>query len=186
MNKLRVLIQVALFGCAGTAIAADEHEFGRQAMADLDTNADGLISLIEFQGGDHNALTRMDADGNGVLTIDEFLNARQGPDGMRPERGNRAGDGQRQPSAEQIARMQEMRAQRATERFQVMDTDGDEIVTLSEFQIATFAELDRNDDGVLDKEELRPPRMRRSGVEGRGPGDHRGPRGPHPDDAPAN
>jgi len=187
MFKLRFLIPVSLLGIAGAAFAAEDHGPGRQMLEELDTNGDGQISITEFQGRDNNALTMMDSDANGVLTIDEFLNARPGPGaGMRPERGDRAGDG-RQPSAEQMAKMQEMRAARATARFQEMDTDGDEIVTLAEFQIATFAELDRDDDGFLKGDELRPPRMGRPGPEGnRGDREPRGPRGPHAENKPGN
>ena len=39
-----------------------------------------------------------------------------------------------------------------------IDTDGDEIVTLAEFQEATFDRMDRDGDGVLNAEELEPPR----------------------------
>ena len=163
MHKLHVLLHFGLLGVAGTALAADDKGPRSTLLETLDVNGDGLVSLIEFQDRENNILAQLDTDANGVLTLDEFINAR--PDMGR--RGNRPGDGQRQPDAEQVARMQEMRTERATERFQQMDTDGDEIVTLEEFQAGNFAELDRNDDGVLDAEEMRPPRMRGQGPGGR-------------------
>lgn len=178
MNKLQLLLQVGLIGYAGTALAADDKGPGRHMLENLDTNGDQLISLMEFQDRDNNALAEMDTDGNGALTIDEFINARPTM-GMRPGRGDRsvdAPDGQREPSAEQMARMQEMRTQRATERFTAMDTDGDEIVTLLEFQAGMFAELDRDNNGVLTAEELRPPRMGGPGRGGERPQRPRGDR----------
>lgn len=194
MNKLQLILQIGLLGYAGTAMAADDKGPGHGLLENLDTNGDGLISLIEFQGRDDNALTAMDTDGNGVLTIDEMLNARPNM-GMRMERGDRNGPGprprgdqaapadqdnplaprgQREPSAEEIELMQELHTLRATERFQEMDTNGDEIVTLAEFQTVTFAGLDRNDDGVLDAQELRPARMGRPDQGGERPNRPRG------------
>lgn len=180
MNKFQLLLQVGLIGCAGTALAADDKGQARNLLERLDSNGDAVVSLIEFESRDNNGLTEMDTDQNGVLTVDEFINGRPNmgmrmgrgePRGQRPDAGQR---GQREPDAEQMARMQEMRTQRATARFAAMDTDGDEIVTLQEFHAGRFAELDRNNDGVLDAEELRPARMGRPEPDGRRP---RAPRG---------
>lgn len=166
MNKLSVLLQIGLFSYAGSVMAADDDQGLQGIWANLDSNDDGQISLMEFQSRDNNALAALDTDTNGVLTLDEFLNERPNM-GMRDARRDRGGDGQRQPTEEQMAKMQEMRTQRATERFQAMDVDGDEIVTLDEFQAGVFAELDRDDNGVLTARELRRPRMGGPDSEGR-------------------
>lgn len=186
MNKMQLLINIGLLSCTGSVLAAEHRGHGEHPLAELDSNADGAISFIEFQAGDHNPLASMDTDGNGVLTIDEFLNGRPGPRmgrGRTADRGSRAetDDDRPQPTAEQVARMEAMREQmlqRGAERFQAMDTNGDEMLTLEELQAANFAAMDHNDDGVLDADELRPPRMGRSDPGGRGPGS--GPRGEHP------
>ncbi len=185
MHKFRLLLPFSLIAFTGAALAADAKGPGRPTLQDLDSNGDELISLAEFQEGENNALTEMDADLNGVLTIDEFINARPNM-GMRMGRGDGPGAGarpnadaaprgQREPSAEEMAKMQELRTLRATERFQSVDTNDDEIVTLQEFQAGMFAELDHNADGVLDVDEQRPPRMGRPG-----PGNDTS-RGPRPD-----
>lgn len=181
MNKFQLLLQVGLIGYAGTALAADDKGQGRNLLERLDTNGDELVSLIEFESRDNNQLAEMDTDQNGVLTVDEFINHRPNM-GMRMGRGERPEDGQRgqrEPDAEQMARMQELRTQRATARFAAMDTDGDEIVTLQEFHAGRFAELDRNRDGVLVAAELRPARMDRPGPDGGRPRAPRGVRTPN-------
>lgn len=181
MNKLHLLLGAGLLSCSGALLAAD-HAREHNVLAALDTNDDGVVNLLEFQSGDNNQLARMDSDGNGVLTIDEFLNARPGPGmGRRGDREELDGANRPEPTEEQLARMEERHAEmmaRATERFHTMDVNGDDIVTLDEFQTANFTEMDRNDDGVLDAGEMRPPRMGRPGPGGRGPGD--GPRGERP------
>ncbi len=177
MKKLQLILHVGLLGYASTALAADDQGPRRNVLENLDSNGDEQISLIEFQDRDNNALTAMDNDQNGVLTIDEFINTLPDNMGMRMGRGDNSGNAprsQREPDAEQLAKMQEMRTQRATARFTAMDNNGDEIVTLEEFQTGMFAELDRDDNGVLTAEELRPPRMGRPGANGERP---RGPRG---------
>lgn len=177
MKKMQLLLQVGLLGYVSTAIAADNQGPGRNIIENLDSNGDEQISLIEFQNRDNNPLSDMDNDQNGVLTIDEFINARPHNMGMRMGRGDNSGNaprGLREPDAEQLARTQEMRTKRATERFTAMDKNGDEMVTLEEFQSGMFAELDRDENGVLTVEELRPPRMGRPGGDGERP---RRPRG---------
>ena len=132
-----------------------------------------MATLISksFNSEAPRSLSRLDSDDNGVLTLDEFLNAgpRRGP-GARNRGDDNANRAQREPSEEQIARMQERRtqmAERATARFQEMDANGDDAVSLTEFQEANFLSLDSDNNGLLSAEELRPkrPERRRPGGE---------------------
>jgi hypothetical protein len=115
-------------------------------------------------------LARLDSDTNGVLTIDEFLNGRPGP--RMDNRAGRKGRGGNNPhfefNAERHAEMQAMITQRVTERFQEMDSNGDEIVTLDEFREANFLNLDNDNNGVLTGSELRQQQRGGRGRMGRG------------------
>ncbi|NQV70370.1 MAG: EF-hand domain-containing protein [Pseudohongiella sp.] len=187
MDKLRLIVGLGILGLSASTMAADEKSPGDRAMTELDTDGDGRVTFVEFQAHGSEALAAMDSDGNGVLTIDEFLNGRPGPGfgdrGRRGDRGDRSGDGrpQREPSDEQAARMQEMQemmAQRATEQFQEMDTDGDDLVSFDEFQQANFLRMDADNNGVLSAQELRPQRGGRPAAGRHGPGGPRGDRTP--------
>lgn len=173
MNKLSRIIALSIFGLSGSVFAADDHSGRNPGIANLDTDGDGSINFEEFKQRGAEILARMDTDENGVLTLDEVLNARPefGP------RGNRNADRpEREPSEDQIARMEERKAQmtaQATERFQAMDTNGDDVVSLDEHQEASFLALDTDNNGLLSSEELRPKRGGR-----RGPGGQRGERRP--------
>lgn len=196
MNKLRLFLSLGVLGLSIPVMAADEKPTESRALAGLDTDGDGSVNFIEFQARGSDALANMDSDGNGVLTIDEFLNSRGGPGFGNPRArgGERRSD--REPTEEQLARMQERRAERgepseeqlarreemrelqtqhAAERFQEMDTNGDEIVSLDEFQEANFLNLDRDNNGVLSARELRPQRGGRPGAGRRGPRGDRSP-----------
>lgn len=164
MNKTQLLIALGCLGLSSASMAADDSKDQQRGMHSLDTDEDGRITFVEFSEQGDGIIARMDSDGNGVLTIDEFLNGNPGP-----RMGNRrGGDGSRpEPTEEQIAERRARMTERATQQFQEIDADGDEIVTIGEFQEANFLRMDRNNDGVLTGEELRPPR---------GPG-QRGPRG---------
>lgn len=171
MQKLKLMIVLAATGVTSLALAADKERRGPAAQ--LDTDGDGSISFAEFQSGDRDPLARMDNDANGVLTLDELLNAR--PDRRPPDADTAT------QSAEVEARRAERRAQmteRLTERFNAMDLNGDAIVSLDEFQESTFTMLDRNGDGLLNGRELRQLRRNGPGIgggdRGRRPG---GPRG---------
>ena len=156
MHKLRLGIGVVFSGICSASLAADERASERPS---LDSNGDGIISFVEFQESDLNDLSRLDADQNGVLTLDEFLNARpmRGPRSGTRGRGANAGGGAIENN-ERRERMRERMVERITKQFHDIDTDGDEIVTLAEFQEATFDRMDRDGDGVLNAEELEPPR----------------------------
>lgn len=170
MNKLSRVIAMSLFGLSSSVFAAEDESGHNRALTNMDTDGDGSVNFEEFQARGAESLGRLDSDENGVLTLDELLNGRPG---RGP--GNR---GDREPSEEQIARIQERRAamaEQATARFQEMDTDGNEVVSLGEFQEANFLQLDSDNNGLLSAEELRPQRGGR-----RGPG---GPRGGRPPQA---
>lgn len=161
---------------SNASMAADGSGPGRPTIESLDSNGDGVISFVEFQESGSNALARLDADQNDVLTLDEFLNSRpmRGPR-FDNRNGNASGDNEE--FTERREQMRERMAARMTEQFHAMDTDGDEMVTLAEFQEANFERMDRNGDGVLSAEELEPPR--RGGRRGRGgPGGQNGGQSP--------
>jgi Ca2+-binding EF-hand superfamily protein len=175
MNNLRFAVTLGIVSFS-SALMAQEHQ---RPFETLDSNGNGSISFAEFQENSINMLTRIDTDENGVLTIDEFLNARpnRGPrngnqrgeqngegrnsSGNSGERPDKAGNEQRE---EQRANRRTDLTDRAIAAFQEMDLDGDKVVSVAEFQEANFLRMDRDSNGVLTAEELRPSR----GSHGRG------------------
>ena len=164
MNKLSRIIAMSLFGLSRSVFAAEDESGLNRALANLDTNGDGSVNFEEFQARGAEGLARLDSDENGVLTLDELLNA---PPGRGPgKRGKRGKRSEREPSEAQVARMEERRtamAEQAAARFQEMDTDGNDVVSLGEFQEANFLQLDNDNNGLLSAEELRPQRGGRRG-----------------------
>lgn len=174
MNKLSRVFAMSIFGLSGSAFAAQGDSEHSRALSVLDSDGDGSVNFEEFQAQGAEALIRLDSDANGVLTLDELLNARpgRGPGNRGDQNADRP---EREPSEERIARMEERRAamtERATARFHEMDLDGNDVLSQEEFQQANFLELDTDNNGLLSAEELRPKRGGR-----RGPG---GPRGERP------
>ncbi len=170
MNKLSRVIAMSIFGLSSSAFAAEDESGRNRALANLDTDGDGSVNFAEFQARSSEGLARLDSDENGVLTLDELLNARPqgGPQGRGRGRDN-ADRPEREPSEEQVARMEERRAEmteRAAARFQEMDTDGNDIVSLEEFQEANFLQLDKDNNGLLNAKELRRQRGGRRGPDG--------------------
>lgn len=173
MGKSRLVCSLGILGFMATALGAEVESRGQQAMAELDTDGDGVVSFSEFQVRGVAAVANLDTDQDGVLTIEEFLNARQARGfGNRQNREARE-DGRppREISEEQRARMQEMMSQRATDQFQAMDANSDGTVTSDEFQEWAFTNLDRDNDGTLTAQELRaqPGGRQGFGRRGRGP-----------------
>lgn len=155
MIKTKIMIAFGLV-CASTSAYTQEHT---SPLETLDSDGNGSVSFAEFQENGFNMLARIDADENGVLTLDELLNAGPGP---RPRRGdherNSDSEGDEQSiQAERKARMTE----RVTQTFQDMDRDGDDVVSASEFNEANFLRMDKDNNGSLSADELRPPRGQR-------------------------
>lgn len=168
------LALAATLAAAPAVFAQDESRppRGEEAFAALDANADGSISFVEYSVRGTEKLARLDSDENGVLTLDEFLNAKpqRPPGGHREVRGKRAEstespEAREATKAERRAKMQA----RIQERFVAIDANGDEVVTTDEFLEADFLELDMDNNGALTKEELRPRRRSEHGA-GRGQG----------------
>lgn len=116
----------------------------------LDTDGNGTLSIEEFTVVGEKPMTRFDADEDGSITSEEI-------------------------DAAIIERMVERRRQRILDRF---DLDGDGTITTEEIQRQRekiFALMDRNDDGTVDAKEMR--MFRKLVREMGGPGMHKGKRG---------
>jgi|SRR5690606_25039648 len=96
----------------------------------MDTDDSGDLSFEEFSNALGGVVTTADANGDGQVTVEELAEA------ILHQRAER-------------------QARRMIERF---DVDGDGVLSLAEYekqQQKHFALLDRNDDGVIQREELR-------------------------------
>lgn len=163
MQKISLIMGLGALALTSAAFAADNDRRGNP-LAKLDTNEDGVVDFVEFQENSMDPLPRLDSDDDGQLTLDEFLSGRPGPGQGRSGFGNRPGN-QGQPSEEQLAEIEEMMLERATERFSEMDLDGNGLVSRLELLEANFLRMDDDNDGVLSAQELR-----RRGPDGPGRG----------------
>lgn len=116
----------------------------RDRLRTFDRDRDGSIDRSEFQQWHISSFDALDSDGDGGFGLQEFKAMRFGPGPL----GNNSR--QRQLSEE--------RAQlRKTERFRLMDGNGDGIVTRAEymkFGELNYLDADTNDDGKLSYGEL--------------------------------
>jgi Ca2+-binding EF-hand superfamily protein len=100
------------------------------ALARLDTDKSGDVSLEEFVAAGNPRVSSADKDGDGKATAEEIAATFNGGDA----------------------------AQRAAELVKRFDTDGDGVISLAEVEArrkARFAEVDANSDGKLTAEELK-------------------------------
>ncbi|MFT4862443.1 MAG: Ca2+-binding EF-hand superfamily protein [Pseudohongiellaceae bacterium] len=156
MKKLTVFV---LLGGLSQAAAAQDH---KNPLEMMDSDGNGSVSFAEFQALGPNLGLRMDSDDDGFIALDEFLSQRPG---RRPPP-----DAQHSADDAAHASREERREQfmaRMTAQFQEMDLDGDDLLSPLELQEAQFLRMDRDNNGALDSEELRPSR-------GKGPRENRG------------
>lgn len=112
----------------------------------LDADGDGVVSLQEFQAAGAERFAALDADGDGRISAAEFAAGRRGPTRAATDNadGRQAG-----PRAE---RMQQFREQ----RFAKLDADRDGYISRAEFDaphMARFNALDVNGNGAIDADE---------------------------------
>ncbi|MEM8919925.1 MAG: hypothetical protein AAGB25_01060 [Pseudomonadota bacterium] len=152
MKKLILALSVLGVGVAGVAIA-DEHahpgKAERKAMMDerfaaLDLDGNGAISKAEMDAEREARFLSADTDGDGLLTQEEMSAQRE---------------------AERAERMQRFQ----DKRFAKLDTDGDGAASLEEFMNPSespFDRMDKDDDGELTKDEMKPRRKFKKRDEG--------------------
>lgn len=120
----------------GGAMSVSGHPADRM-IDKLDRDGDGMISVKEFQPPrGRGMMKRMDANNDGVVTIDEI----------------------NQQVADHQTKMAERHAEvtvRVKTFFSDADLDGDGSVTGEEAQAAAFNRIDKNVDGYLTEQELR-------------------------------
>jgi hypothetical protein len=167
-------------------------------VAVLDANRDGVIDEEEIANA-AAALKKLDKNGDGKLTLDELRPPRpdgkdgpegRGPEQGRPGRGPRPGGGDQQgPGAGDQGRQGPPPGEGGLRKnggedgppppppiVGALDANHDGVIDEQEIANAPAAlkKLDKNGDGKLNLDELRPPRRRgEGGPEGRGPGQDR-------------
>lgn len=131
----------------------------------------GSLAQAQPPGG---GLLRMDSDGDGQISREEFRPPEDRA-GMGPfKRADADGDGA--VSREELDAAGEEHAQqmqaRMTARFNAMDSDGNGVVTGEEAANHAFTRMDADGDGFVTEEEARAARdgMRRGKGHGRGHG----------------
>ncbi|MEE4279389.1 MAG: EF-hand domain-containing protein [Halieaceae bacterium] len=119
------------------------------------------IGLIPLAHADHGKrMQRLDGDGDGLISREEFARRTRGPSAHVFEHGDLDGDGQLTREEMELAAKE--RQAKATERaarlFAEMDADGDGVVYEYEVLDHAFARIDANEDGFIDRDEERAAR----------------------------
>jgi len=148
---------VATGAQAGDNGAQMQDRFGQ-----IDTNANGQITVEEMTARAAARFTRNDADGNGALTLEEIT---KGMQGMRKERLLKQFDsnGDGSLSGEELAGMETGKdakhAKRAAKHFERMDADNSGDISLVEMQARRdpakmLEKMDADNNGTLSLDEF--------------------------------
>lgn len=128
--KISLGLPVALLMVAGTAFAAGKDGSAQARFDRIDADGDGKITIDEMLARVDKRFDAADADGDGEITLEEM-----------------------------VARIERRRLERRAKRILArMDVDGDGKVTKTELQNRArkrFALADGNDDGQIEKSEMR-------------------------------
>ena len=140
---------LTVLALAGTVLATG---FTASVIADERSGArERDRGSMGFRAGER--FGRADADGDRMISLEEF----QTVTGERFVAMDADGDGQVSP-AEMIAERSARAEERAAERIERADTNGDGLLSLEEATAASeerFARIDRDESGTLEPRELR-------------------------------
>ncbi len=133
INRASMLLQVILLWLAVSNLATAGYGHGYKRFLDkFDSNSDGKVTLKEFESATTNRFKRVDANGDGAISPDEFT---------------------------KYIKMR--RKEKMKSRIKAMDSDGDGNISKREYLKfkRTLAErhfrwLDRNSDGVISGQEI--------------------------------
>lgn len=181
MITVTTLTAAAVLAIPVLLSAQPEERPGAEHFASADTNGDGLLSLDEFLEASASRLASVDTNADGVVSSDELESAggrfAARAASHRMERADTDGDGQLSRDELESAHalhferadgdgdgfvsMAEMREARRghrsgrVERLRELDTDGDRQLTREEAEAGDldFDRLDRNGDGVLNRDD---------------------------------
>lgn len=132
MQYRNLILAAALLSTGVTAVALAAPGRGPGGPGYADTNGDGTVTVKELEKQSAETFKQADANGDGKLDVDEMQAA--------------------------ILR------QRAERRVKALDTNGDGVVSLEEYEAPLrwhLSRLDRNGDGMLDRNDMRPDHERR-------------------------
>ncbi|MBZ9774963.1 EF-hand domain-containing protein [Mesorhizobium sp. CO1-1-8] len=131
--KRSAILAALLLGLAPVCAAAAQDMPGLRILQRLDTDGDGVISKDEILAARERLFKRLDRNGDGVIDEKEMETARQAIEDRAQAAEARLGS-----------------------RWQRMDKDGDGKVTENEFQASTplFDLADRNGDSRLSADEI--------------------------------
>ena len=130
--KKSVFTGFIISGMLCSTLALAHANGGGKFMQFFDTNHDGIVTLDEFEAASKSRFDIMDADHNGVITEQEFRTY-----------------------------IKQRRADKMQAKLNAMDTNGDGQVSKAEYVAyqtqkaeTRFAQMDKNNDGLLSSGEL--------------------------------
>lgn len=155
---------VLVFSAA--AVAGSAHDGKGPFMSLFDTNNDSVVTMDEFKQAAAERFQKMDADGNGKVTREEFSSY------LKEKRKKRSEARFQKIDIDQSGNVSleeylDYKRKRAESKFQRLDTDGDGVISSDEYKNkkrygkwsrkhgkgGIFAKLDKNSNGEITQEE---------------------------------